>query len=321
MVRRDWSGVRRKCSIAFLGGLMTFGAATLGMTSPAGAQTEEAPGAFGYQSSFTLFGGGPFVFGPIPTVTLPEGGSATPITATVPTGDVRQGPGILFTSGPITVSTEGSAGSVTSSASITDVPTEEVAGEILYAGKIDATCTGSTGSVTIAGPGDAGNSSATLRTSDGNPDIDGDEVYEAIPLNPPPNLTINGTLESVDDTYKVVFNEQIINADGSLTINAVHEFLLGPTAVGDVYIGQVRCGAGDAPETTTTTAPTTNTTAAPTGGSTGGGSTTGGSTTGGTGAMATTCTDTWPLTFLGLELVLAGGLAIRWAARRRAWPR
>ena len=39
-----------------------------------------------------------------------------------------------------------------------------------------------------------------------------------------------------------MFNEQIANPDGSITVNAAHEYLLGPTAVGDMVIGSSTCG-------------------------------------------------------------------------------
>jgi len=235
---RSWSPL-----VAFA----ALGVATIGFAPPSGAQASEGSGAFGYKASFTIFGGGPFVFEPAPTVTLPAGGSASPVVATAPSSRVAQGPGVLLTSGPIEVSTQGTTGpggSVTSKTRMTTVPTSSV-GEILYAGVIESTCTasasGATGSTTLAGPGDAGRAGPTIRTSDGNPDVEGDETYEEVPTNPPPNTTINGKLESVDDTFRVVLNEQIKNPDGSITVNAVHEYLLGPTAVGDLFIGQSRC--------------------------------------------------------------------------------
>jgi len=212
-------------------------------------------GAYGYFAhNVSLFGGAQPDIGPVPTVSLPAGGSSTPITASAPSGRVAYGPGILFTSGPIDVSTQGStgpSGAVTSTAHITTVPTEFAAGEILYAGDIKSTCTateaGTSGSTTILGPGDAGHTSATLRVSDGNPNVDGDEVYVDLPVSPPANTSINGTLESVGDTYTVVFNEQIINPDGSITVNAVHEYLHGPTLIGELTIGQVTCGVTAGP--------------------------------------------------------------------------
>ncbi len=326
LVRHDWSGVRRKCQVAPLVGLLAFGAATMGAGAPAGAQTAEPSGAFGYSIQDTiLFGGNQKPFGPAPTVTLPDGGSATPVTANAASAEVRYGPGILFTSGAIDVSTQGTTGtggSVTSKAHITGVPAEKAAGEILYAGDIKSECTasgtGTTASTTLAGPGDAGHAAATLRTSDGDPNKDGDEVYADLPANPPANYSVSGTLESVGDTYKVVFNEQTSNGDGSISVYAAHEYLLGPTLTGNLYLGHAVCSVGAVGTSTTT-----NTTVAGGGGTTGtpGGTTTGGSsTTGGTSGMPTTGTNVTPLVFIALELVGAGALAVRWATRRRVWP-
>jgi len=78
-------------------------------------------------------------------------------------------------------------------------------------------------------------------------------VHEAIPASPVANgpaisghIHVNGS----QDNFHVVFNEQIANPDGSITFNAVHEFLDGPTAVGTVIIGQTVCGATSATTTT-----------------------------------------------------------------------
>jgi hypothetical protein len=67
-------------------------------------------------------------------------------------------------------------------------------------------------------------------------------VTEDVPANPPVNYTKTGTIDHVGDSFRVVYNEQITAADGSITVNAVHMSLLGPTAVGDLVIAQSRCG-------------------------------------------------------------------------------
>jgi len=335
--------------MAPLVGLLAFGATTMGTTVPAGAQASEPTSAYGYNTHVSLFGGptnerpcadvptNTVDCKPRPSVTLPEGGSATAITDTVPSGDARYGPGIIFTSGPIDVSTQGTtgtSGSVTSTAHITHVPTEDAAGEILYAGDIKSTCTasgtGASGSATFAGPGDkfATNHEkpftqnpapdyATLQISNGNPDVDGDESFWQVPANPPPNTSMDGKLESVGDHFTVVFNEQIPNGDGSITVNAVHEKLLGPIAIGDAYIGHLVCNIG---AVTSGGGGDTTTTVAAGGTGTDSGGTSGGTTGTGTPNMPTTGTDVWPMVFIGLELSGAGLLAVRWANRRRAWP-
>src|SRR3712207_5413982 len=67
--------------------------------------------AFGYSvPNFSLFGGPNMPVPPTPSVTLAADASNSPQTATAPTGSIRFGPAQLLSSGPITVSTEGSLG-------------------------------------------------------------------------------------------------------------------------------------------------------------------------------------------------------------------
>ncbi|MCA1693170.1 MAG: hypothetical protein LC733_13625, partial [Actinobacteria bacterium] len=56
------------------------------------------------------------------------------------------------------------------------------------------------------------------------------------------NYTRHGVITNVGDVFTAVYNEQIVNPDGSLTVNAVHMYLFGPVAVGHVIKGQVTCG-------------------------------------------------------------------------------
>ncbi len=217
----------------------------------ASAQVTAVSGsAYGYSLSVGLFGGPPSTRGPIPTVTLPAGGSAVPITATAPTGSAIVGPAIFFSSGPITVSTQGTigaTGAATSSTSITNINTSGA--EPFTASNLASTCTASqntrSGSTTITG--------GTLITDNGN-DINGDGDFTdpgehppvTVPLavNPAPNTSIDGHIHvnGAQDNFRYIFNEQITNPDGSLTVNAAHERLFGPIAVGDLIIGQSRCG-------------------------------------------------------------------------------
>ena len=195
--------------------------------------------AYGYFASVSLFGGPPNTRGPQPTVTLAANASNSPQTATVTSGLVQFGPAIIFSSGPITVSTQGTlgpAGSVTSTTTIQNVNTSQQ--EVFTATNVSSTCTatqaGVTGSTTIT--------NGVLQTSEGNPDVEGDETYVNIPLNPAPNTVYTGTIEAVGDSFQYIFNEQVVNPDGSLTVYAAHLRLLGPTAVGDLYIGKSECG-------------------------------------------------------------------------------
>ena len=185
---------------------------------------------YGCWSQSSLFGGPPVVEpegAPLPAVTLPAGGSATPLTATAEECAAVRGPAFLLTTGPLTVSTEGTtgpAGSVTSTASLGPVNTSGQ--EVFTATSVSSTCGASesatSGSTTIEG--------GTLVTSEGNPDVEGDETVVTIPTNPPANNTYNGTVESVGDTFRAVFNEQIVDPNtGAITVNAYHLYLLGPS--------------------------------------------------------------------------------------------
>jgi hypothetical protein len=189
-------------------------------------------GAFGYFSSVSLFGGPAATKGPAPTVTLPAGGSASPVTATAASSAIGYGPVQIFSSGSLNLSTQGSpvGGSVTSSARIASVGPGPFTADL-----VSSTCTadasGAHGSTTIA------NGMLAVST-----DANGDPAMTVpVPANPAPNDTITGMITNVGDSFKYVFNEQVVHADGSITVNAGHEYLLGPTAKGDLIFGQVRC--------------------------------------------------------------------------------
>ena len=229
------------------------------------------------------------------------------MTDSVATGDARFGPGIIFTSGPIGVSTEGTAASTTSKVEIRNVNTSGQ--EVFTASGLSSTCTGTSGSTTITG--------GTLRTSEGDPDNQGDDTEVPIPANPPPNTTREGKIEGAGDTYRAVFNEQIVK-DGTLTVNAYHLFLLGPTAKGDLVVGQSRCGG------TAASGPGTGTPGSGTPGSgrPGSGSVGGAGSTGSSSAATTGFAAIGPL-LLGLILLALGsaawlgGVRLRLAAAAR----
>lgn len=84
----------------------------------------------------------------------------------------------------------------------------------------DATQAGITGATTLAGVAIAGVN---------------------VPVDPAPNTTVNLLLA------KIVFNEQVMNPDGSLTVNAVHITLNAGLGTGDVILGQARCGPAAPP--------------------------------------------------------------------------
>jgi hypothetical protein len=243
--------------------LMTAGVGLATSSGPSSADhmvvTEVEGSAYGCYGNVSLFGGPFNVRGPMPTVTLPPGGSATPVTQSAPTCDIIYGPARVFTSGPVTLSTEGTTGpngSVTSTATLAPINTSQ--SEIFTAASLSSTCTatesGVTGSTTVM--------NGTIILQDPNPDVSGEpgEDIRTIPVNPAPNTTYEGTVANVNDNFRAVFNEQIVNPDGSLTVNAYHLYLLGPTAVGDVIAGQVVCGVTTELAPTTTTQATTTTT-------------------------------------------------------------
>lgn len=224
-------------------------------TQTAGATSTVKGSAFGYQTDVSLFGGPVSVRGfgqtippgnkksASPSVTLPAGGSSSAITAADGDGALAQyGPAILFggkppanpdaplpPSGELRASTQGKR-SVTSSASV-----KRIGPGPLVADAVRSTChasrTGVTGSSTITR-----GVLATATDADGNT-----TETEAIPAHPPVNLTLEGTT-GTGDSFRAVFNEQTIHDDGSITVNAVHLYLLGPTAVGDVVIAQSHAG-------------------------------------------------------------------------------
>ena len=281
-------------------------------TAPAAGGTASG-GAYGFFLTVSIFGGPASIKGPEPTVTLPAGGSASPVTANAPSGIGQFGPATLYTSDALTVSTQGTpGGTVTSSARVTNlnkstVHAAQTGGESFTADTVSSTCSsstsGETGSTNLAG--------GRLTTSAGtNFDSKEDDTVVPIPADPAPNTAYEGKLESVGDTYRVVFNEQE-KAEGSITVNAVHMYLLGPTAKGELIIGQSRCGR------TASTAGTGGTTATTAGGS----------------AMASTGAGSAGLVALAVFLVAIGAHvrfgppSVRWAGpdsgagvRRRAMP-
>jgi ELWxxDGT repeat protein len=245
---------------------------------PAGVQSVGG-GACGYYTNISLFGGAPerrgcgqtadIPAGTSPSVSLPAAGSA-PITATKPEGAMGlYGPAAIFSgqwpedaavpsnSGPLTVSTQGATGeggSATSSADVT-----------LFDTPVPVRCYGDPpGTTNCGGPGGIGPGPVTADEAHSSCVADESGLFasasfvngvfdskhdvstqlpivsEPIPAKPPPNYTRSGTLDHVGDSYTVVFNEQILGPD-SITVNAVHMYLLGPTAVGDMVVAQSRC--------------------------------------------------------------------------------
>jgi hypothetical protein len=216
--------------------------ATLALIQAAPAQAAVSNVKAGAEGSFAyigFFGGPAMVSGPTPTVNLPPGGSVNPLTASQPTHVVQFGPATIFSSDQLSVSTQGTTGangSVQASASATNI--NRLGSETFRATSMSASCTaseaGHTATVTING--------GEVQVNDGNPDIDGDETWVPVPTNPPVNHKIHGVINSVGDEFDYVFNERVMNPDGSMTVSAGHQILIGPIAVGDLYTARVTCG-------------------------------------------------------------------------------
>ncbi len=113
-------------------------------------------------------------------------------------------------------------------------------------GTCQASIAGTSGSTRVT--------TGTLETDSGL-DLNGDGDYVdagehapvtvTIPTSPSANATYTGHIHlssTSQDNWKVVFNEQVVNANGSRTVNPVHEYFLGPSLTGDLIIGQVVCG-------------------------------------------------------------------------------
>ena len=318
MAQAQVRGYRVGMAVALLLAILLGGA---GVRPAAGQITAVRGSAFGFRVfNLSLFGGAQPDFGPAPTVTLPAGGSATPLTATAPSANATVMPARFFTSGQLDVSTQGTpaSGSVTSTARVANINTSQQ--EILTASAIESTCTanstGVTGGTTITG-GSLQVDSGFDANGDGDFTDAGEHapVTEAIPANPGANREYTGHIHLSDtsqDSFRVVFNEQVVNPDGSITVNAVHEYLLGPVARGEIIVGQVVCGlTGSAVTTTSTTvagATTTSTTAGATTTTTAGATTTtAAATTTTTAAATTTTTASTTTTTSPAGTALAGG--------------
>ena len=207
---------------------------------PASADVAAVRGsAFGYFTNVSLFGGPYSTRGPDPSVTLPSTGSVVPIVGAAPTGLAQYGPAVIFESGPLAVKTQGTTGlngSVTSSASVVGLPNGP--SPILHQ-FMNSTCrateAGNTGSTTVV-------ARVVLDDPDDTTVGEPGENIVVVPHNPPVNTEYYGTIANVHDNFRIVFNEQTTNPDGSLTVNAAHMYLLGPVALGDLIIGQSVCG-------------------------------------------------------------------------------
>jgi uncharacterized protein YegP (UPF0339 family) len=228
------------------------------LTSPPSGTAKAAPagragGACGYFTDISLFGGPAERRGcgqtvppgnprsASPVVALPPEGSGAAIVAAEEKGALAQyGPAVLFggraapgsmggpPSGPIAVSTKGTT-SVTSSSSVQNVGAGPVS-----AASLRSTCTASK----AGAKGSASVTTGVVITAfdaNGNP-----KTTVKIPAKPPVNHTVTGKVDT-GDRFKAVFNEQKKAKDGTLTVVALHLYLLGPTALGEVVVAESHC--------------------------------------------------------------------------------
>ncbi|MDQ3896500.1 MAG: hypothetical protein M3326_04465 [Actinomycetota bacterium] len=207
--------------------------------------------ACGYYTDVGLFGGPPTRRGcgqaippgdersASPSVALPPEGSSTAVTVEDDNGAVAQyGPAIVFggkgdaeRSGPMRVSTKGKR-SVTSSAAVKDFSAGPFTADSVRSACSASQSSGATGSTTISR-----GVLVTATDADGQP-----TKSEKLPSRPPPNYTRKG-VNSTGDKFRAVFNEQKVARDGTITVTALHLYLLGPLAQGDVVVAQSRAKA------------------------------------------------------------------------------
>jgi len=272
MVHGRSGALRRRLVVAVTGAALVMATLVTVEQRPAAAAITAVKGsACGFYVNVGLFGGpqarrgcgaGLLTTSPgySPEVALPAdgSGSATVISGTDLDGAYAQyGPARIFAglwpldvavappSGPITVTTVGTpaGGSVTSTAMIElrDPPDPASPGGFgpgpVEGDKLRTVCTAD--GATVTGTTEITNGILSTSTDAGGSPVD----QEPIPQFPAPNYTRSGVITNVGDVFSVVFNEQIVHPDGSLTVNAFHMYLFGPTAVGESVGGQVTCGA------------------------------------------------------------------------------
>ena len=211
--------------------------------------------AFGYFCDVMAIGvpcATPVPTPPSPTVTLAPDASNSPQVATAASGSAKTGPATVFSSGPITVSTQGALGARGSATSSTNISNINTSGfEVFTAAASRSTCTAGesvTASTSITG--------GTLQTDSGDSDPNNSipnhpPVSTPLDPSPTPNKPVAGHVHigNTTDDFLWVFNEQNVNiADGSLTVSAAHEYSQGPTATGNLIIGQAVCGLTGRPD-------------------------------------------------------------------------
>ncbi len=245
----------RAIALATAATLLIGGGLYVGSTASAeGATTVTAVtgNAVGYSSSVGLSGGPVTERGPAgtagcddtttsscsPSVSLPATGGSD-MADDLDGASAQHGSTVTFTATSMTTGTQGTtgeAGRVNAWASASAIGSGPLSA-IAASSTCSADAAGVTGSSTIAG----GQLVTKTDPITGEP-----VVTRTIGSTPAPNTVLIGTVDDVGDSFKAVFNEQILNADGSITVNAYHLYLLGPSAVGDLTVGQSTCGVTSA---------------------------------------------------------------------------
>jgi hypothetical protein len=227
--------------------------ASMSFAAPAGASNPTG-GACAYRISLSLFGGPATVRGcgqtvppgdagsASPDVTLPPGGSPSPVVA-LDTDGARgvYGPAVVFggrfqLDGSVTPSGPLLAVAVGTTAVQSTALATSVGPQPFFARSVLASCTATAAFRTFT----TQLTDAVVVTSTdafGNP-----TSSVSVPASPPAGLTVPFVINNVGDHGIVVFNERVDNPDGSTTLNAVHMHMQGPIAVGDMIIAQARCG-------------------------------------------------------------------------------
>ena len=215
-----------------------------GATAAAASSVTTVAGvAYGYHAySMSFFGGLQKDTGPTPIATLAPNASNSPQTSTSSTGLVQYGPATLFTSDGISATTSGSlgtTGSVTSHTSVADINKASTqplntGSEQLTADNISSRCSASTSGAS----GGTTVTNGTVEVNNGST-----PKFVTVPTSPAPNTAIKGVIHisaSDKESFRFVFNEQV-KSGNSIIVNAVHEYLNGPTAKGNLIIGQAVC--------------------------------------------------------------------------------
>ncbi len=234
--------------------LATLVGGSLAFSGQAEATTHPTGSACGYFTKVSL-GGGPYSVrgcgqtippgtagSASPSVTLPAGGSTTVVAKSDSNGALGQyGPAVIF-GGKATATTSPPSGllKVTTTGTTKVISTalvKNVGPNTFTADQVSSKCSAAAPATTT---GSATITNGVVATAT---DADGEATQTvAVPNPTPKNYTVNGSINNVGDTFKIVFNEQVKTADGSITVNGAHMYLLGPFAKGDTIIAQSKCG-------------------------------------------------------------------------------